>query len=151
MHCARCWRQGTLTGHHPCPSWTFYSRGGIRNRKLSHITQCVVCVCAHMSAGTCVYVCVRDHGRIRESSRIKEEQHLSQSEVEERKVGQNQGSGDGSQESFPRESSRIWNMKRQLDKWGRDDEWRWCSSNGRPSLCGLISELVLHTNWPTSP
>lgn len=54
-----------------------------------------------------MYVCVRDHGRIRESSRIKEEQHLSQSEVEERKVGQNQGSGDGSQESFPRESSRI--------------------------------------------
>lgn len=32
-------------------------------------------------------VCVRGHGRIRESSGIKEEEYLTQTELEERKVG----------------------------------------------------------------
>lgn len=35
----------------------------------------------------CVCVCVRGHGRIRESSGIKEEEYLTQTELEERKVG----------------------------------------------------------------
>lgn len=54
----------------------------------------------------CVCVCVRGHGRIRESSGIKEEEYLTQTELERGggKEGWNQGSRDGS-ESFPRESS----------------------------------------------
>ena len=125
MHCAKCWRQASLTRHSSLPRWTSYSQRGMQNRKQSHITW-GVCLC-------------REPCRIKVCSVIKKEQHLAQAEVGrgggEEGRGQSGKQGWESGKAFLEKVSRTSNMKWQLDESGRGDKWRWTVFQTEDRVC----------------